>query len=186
MLWAFANCSSLTSITIPDSVTSISHYAFSHCTSLTSIKVDENNKVYDSRDNCNAIIETETNTLIAGCKSTIIPDSVTSIGEYAFAYCSSLTSITIPDSVTSIDNWAFAYCSSLTSITILGDSAFSDCSSLTSITIGNSVTYIGEGAFSLCTSLTDVYYSGTEEQWNNISIGSDNYYLESATIHFSN
>ena len=165
---AFYICSSLTSITIPDSVISIGDSAFAHCESLASIKVDDDNKVYDSRNNCNAIIETETNRLIAGCKSTIIPDSVTIIGYYAFLGCTSLTSITIPDSVTTI-----------------ADNAFSDCSNLTSITIPDSVTIISFNAFSLCKSLTDVYYSGTEEQWNNIDIRDGNDYLVNATIHFN-
>lgn len=116
--WAFNGCSSLTSITIPSSVTSIGEGAFRFCESLTQIKVDSGNPVYDSRDNCNAIIETKSNTLIAGCASTIIPNSVTSIGKQAFWGCKSLTSITIPSSVTSIGDMAFCCCSSLTSITI--------------------------------------------------------------------
>ena len=159
---AFGYCSSLTSITIPNSVTSIGDEAFAGCYSITSIVVEDGNSVYDSRDNCNAIIKTATNKLIAGCQNTIIPNSVTSIGDYAFYSCRSLTSITIPNSVTSIGDEAFYYCSSLTSITIpnsvtsIGEGAFSDCSSLTSITIPNSVTSIGHSAFSYCSSLTSV------------------------------
>ena len=110
---AFSGCTSLTSITIPNSVTSIGYGAFSGCSSLTSITVDVGNINYDSRDNCNAIIETKTNTLIAGCKTTTIPNSVTSIGNEAFCGCSALTTITIPNSVTSIGYEAFANCSKL-------------------------------------------------------------------------
>ena len=136
--------SGLTSITIPNSVTSIGEFAFSNCTSLTSITVEKGNSKYDSRDNCNAIIETNTNKLIAGCKNTTISNSVTSIGNYAFYGCSGLTSITIPNSVTSI-----------------GESAFKSCSSLTSITIPNSVTSIGERAFSYCSGLTSITFNGS-------------------------
>ena len=160
--YAFARCFSLTSITIPNSVTSIGYQAFSGCSALTSIVVESGNAVYDSRENCNAIIETDTNTLIAGCQSTTIPNSVTSIGSGAFQNCSSLTSITIPNSVTSIGDSAFYYCHKLTSITIpnsvtsIGEYAFSRCSSLTSITIPNSVTSIGYRAFEYCSSLTSI------------------------------
>ena len=118
--YAFYGCGSLASVTIPNSVTSIGDMAFQDCTGLNSITVEKGNTRYDSRDNCNAIIETNTNKLIAGCKNTIIPNSVMSIGESAFYGCSGLTSITIPNSVTSIGNWAFSYCSGLTSITFNG------------------------------------------------------------------
>ncbi len=118
---AFNYCSDLTSVTIGNSVTSIGTLAFSQCRRLTSIVVENGNSVYDSRNNCNAIIETATNTLIEGCKNTIIPNSVTSIGVVAFYGCYSLTSVTIPNSVTSIEEYAFANCSGLTAVTIEAD-----------------------------------------------------------------
>ena len=161
---AFRYCFSLTSITIPSSVTSIGSSAFSYCSSLTAIIVEGYNTVYDSRENCNAIIETATNTLIAGCQSTTIPNSVTSIGSDAFYCCLSLTSVTIPTSVTSIGNNAFTGCSSLTSVAIpnsvtsIGTQAFSGCSSLTSVTIPNSVTSIEDWTFIDCSSLTSVTF----------------------------
>ena len=139
---AFYKCSGLTSIMIPDSVTEIGEYAFAGCSGLTSIT---------------------------------IPDSVTEIGKYAFRGCSGLTSITIPDSVTVIGNGAFKECSGLTSITIpdsvteIGYRAFTNCSGLTSITIPNSVTEIGLWAFEDCSGLTEIHYTGTREQWRNVS-----------------
>ena len=159
---AFYGCSSLTNISIPNSVTNIGNSAFRCCFSLATIIVASNNPKYDSRNNCNAIIETATNTLIVGCENTTIPNSVTAIGNSAFYYCSSLTSINIPNSVTSIDERAFSGCSSLTNINIpnsvtnIGSYAFSDCSSLTNINIPNSVTTIGNYAFSDCDGLTSV------------------------------
>ena len=185
--YAAFSCTGLTSVTIPYSVTSIGKDAFKYCSGLTSMVVSSGNTTYDSRDNCNAIIETATNTLISGCQNSVIPNSVTSIGDYAFYYCSGLTSVEIPNSVTSIGGWAFSGCSGLTSVTIpnsmtcigiyafygsgltsveipnsvtsIGNSAFSDCSSLTSVTIPNSVTDIGRYAFSGCTGLTTMVVS---------------------------
>ena len=113
---AFSVCSSLTAITIPASVTSIGDRAFNGCTSLAAIVVAKGNKVYDSRGDCNAIVETNSNTLIQGCATTIIPEGVTSIGDYAFNGCSSLTAITLPESVTSIGDYAFFSCTSLTDV----------------------------------------------------------------------
>ena len=136
---AFLECTGLTSVTIPNSVTSIGSGAFSYCTGLTSIEVESGNTKYDSRDNCNAIIETSTNTLVCGCKNTIIPNSVTSIGSEAFWGCTGLTEVNIPNSVTSIGNRAFLGCTGLTEVNIL-----------------NSVTSIGSEAFSYCTGLTSI------------------------------
>lgn len=160
--YAFRNCSSLTSIEIPNTVTSIGNMAFSGCTGLTSVVVESGNRVYDSRKNCNAIIETATNTLIYGFKKTVIPNSVKSIGDCAFAGCTDLTSIRIPNSVTSIGVMAFADCSNLKSVTIpnsvtsIEAIAFSGCSSMKSINIPNSVTSIGNSAFQDCSSLTSI------------------------------
>ena len=160
---AFGYCSDLKSITIPMSVTSIGDIAFIGCIGLASIAIESGNKRYDSRENCNAIIETATNTLVAGCMNTNIPNSVTTIKDYAFAQCSGLTSITIPNSVYFIGKKSFEYCSGLTSVTIpksvryIDECAFFECSGLSSITIGNSVTSIRHFAFYNCSSLTDVY-----------------------------
>ena len=169
--FAFSYCRSLTNVTIGNGVTSIRDWAFHSCYSLTSITVDENNTAYASIDG--NLYNKDKTTLIQyaiGKTATefTIPDSVTSIGSYAFARCDSLTSIVIPDGVTSI-----------------GDNAFFWCDSLTSVTIGNSVTSIGDNAFAWCDSLTDVYYGGTEEQWKSVLIGGGNKYLTSANIHFS-
>ena len=191
---AFSGCSSLTDIPIPDSVTSIGEQAFTECSSLTSIeipanaknvfgflfsgcsnlasiKVDERNSFYDSRDNCNAIIHTERNALIAGCKNTEIPDNVSTIDGYAFSECNGLTNITIPGSVTSIGVSAFDNCNDLTSVTIsegvtcISMSAFADCNNLTSVTIPDSVTSIEPNAFGKSSKTFTIHGSkGSEAQ----------------------
>ena len=159
---AFSGCSGLTKINLPGSVTSIGTYAFSGCTNLTQIEVERNNKKYDSRDGCNAVIETSSNTLVIGCKNSTIPSSVTSIGASAFQNCTSLTKINLPSSVTFIGKSAFSECTSLTSITIpssvssIEEHAFYNCRSLTSITLPNSVTSIGDYAFADCSTLTSI------------------------------
>ena len=139
-IWAFSDCSSLTSVTIPKSVKTIYSPIFQSCSNLVSINVEEGNSVYDSRENCNAIIYTANNVLINGCNSTIIPNSVTSIDALAFSGCRDLTSVTIPNSVTSV-----------------GNGAFFECSGLTSVIIPNSVTSIGDNAFGYCSSLNSIY-----------------------------
>ena len=155
---AFSGCSSLTSVTIPDSVTTIGWSPFSHCSSLQEFNGD-----FASEDGRCIIIEGVLESFAsAGLTEYTIPDSVTSIGISAFSYCSSLTSVTIPDSVTTIGNYAFYNCSSLTSVTIpdsvteIGEWAFAECYSLTSVTIPDSVTSIRNYAFAYCSNLTSV------------------------------
>ena len=179
---AFYECVGLTNITIPNSVTDIGSKVFFKCTELANIVVDENNTVYDSRDNCNAVIEKNTNKLVFGCKNTTIPNNATSIGDSAFYECTGLTSITIPSSVTSIGNSAFYGCTGLTSITIpssvtrIGRSTFYECTGLTSITIPSSVTSIDSWAFGGWTSNQTINceVSPTPSGWKNNWNGSCN------------
>lgn len=185
--FAFCNDDSLTSVTIPSSVSSIVYDSFDNCTSLSTIIVNSNNSKYDSRDNCNAIIEKATNTIILTCKDSTIPSTVTSIGDYAFKGSSktsisipssvtyigdcafsgaSLTSITIPNNVVTISYNAFQWCDSLSSVTFESNSqlqtiksnAFGRCTGLTSITIPDTVTTIENYAFD---QVPHVYYNGT-------------------------
>ena len=170
--YAFDNCESLTSITIPSSVTSIES-AFDGCTFVKEKFINHSSLDAEANNYWGAtIVDVDIdgllirNDTVVACKSyvtnAIIPNSVTSIGDWAFSNCESLTSVTIPNSVTSIGNWAFSNCESLTSVTIpnsvtsIGNWAFSSCVSLTSVTIPNSVTSIGEGAFYGCESLVSV------------------------------
>ena len=159
--FAFYGCNQLKDIIIPKNVIGIGDIAFYGCSGLNSIMVSEENKNYDSRNGCNAIIETSTNTLILGSNNTIIPASVVEIGEGAF-YGSGLTSVTIPKSVTKIGNAAFADCTALTSVTMpegikmIADGIFSECSKLESITIPNSIIKIGDYAFCGCDQLKDI------------------------------
>lgn len=162
---AFTSCKSLTNVTIPDSVTSVGSAAFIDCTSLTNITVGSKNKNYSSE---NGILfnkdKTELCAYPAGNsrKEYKIPDSVTSIGNDAFSYCTNLTNITISDSVKDIGEYAFCRCKNLTSITIpdgvtsIENFTFSYCTNLTSVIIPDSVNSIAVGAFSECTSLTSV------------------------------
>lgn len=129
---AFSGCIGLTAISIPTNVCYIEHWAFKDCESLASITVANGNKYYDSRNNCNAIINTDSNKLLLGCVNTVIPDTITEIEAFAFIRCKTLTSISIPDSVTAIGHSAFAHCTNLTSVRIpegveIGKEAFLGC-----------------------------------------------------------
>ena len=199
---AFAGCSNLTRVVIPESVTSIGDWAFSR-SGLTSV-------VFPNSVNSTGNFAFQE---CANLSNVVIPYGITNIGKQSFSNCKSLTDIMIPNSVESMDRGAFCGCTNLKNITLsnqiaiideiafLGCSelkhieiphgvtsilwnAFSDCSNLETIIIPNSVNYIQGSAFYGCAALSDVYYSGTEEEWNKIEIG-NNYYLTSANIHFS-
>ena len=163
---AFRGCDGLTSITIPNSVTEIDTNSFYGC-ELKSVTVAPENTKYDSRNQCNAIIETATNTLIYGCKNTVIPNTVTNIGDEAFRGCNGLTSITIPNSVKSI-----------------GEEAFFLCSSLKRVILTTGITNISFDAFWWSFDISDVYYSGSPAQWKKINIDEGNEALTSAKIHY--
>ena len=158
---AFGQCTDLREINIPKGMININSSVFEACYKVNTITVDERNPVYDSRGNCNALIETESNTLIIGCANTIIPSSVTKIGDRAFFWCQRLMEIDIPEGVTSIGDSAFAQCGLVRidipeSVTSIGKTAFYGCGSLEEIRIPERVTSIGESAFSLCMSLVAI------------------------------
>ena len=165
--YAFSGCKSISSIAIPDSITRIKEFAFMGCENLSKITVDKNNSIYDSRSDCNAIIHTVGNRIVAACNKTVMPNSVTSIGEGAFSGCKSLTTIRIPNSVTSIGNYAFYDCTGLVNIELpfglisVGSSAFENCNSLKNVIIPNSVKSIDTHAFKDCNSLTTISLSSS-------------------------
>lgn len=158
---SFYGCTSLTAITIPASVTYIGNGAFA-CCHFSSIQVESGNTCYDSRNGCNAIIETARDKLIKGCNHTIIPEDVRSIDTQAFLQCNEITSIAIPEGVTTISSHAFEECANLTSIILppglksIEDDTFSGCSSLSSASIPTGVESIGARAFWRCSSLSSI------------------------------
>ena len=162
--WFFHGFDDLTSITLPNNITSIGNNAFFNCASLENITLPNNITSIDNAAfyNCNNLT------------SITIPDSLTSIGKYVFSYCSSLISITIPNSVTSISDYTFWSCRKLTSITLpnsltsIGKYVFRYCNNITSITIPNSVTSIGDYAFQDCDNLKTIYFNGTKDQWKQV------------------
>ncbi len=163
---AFTGRKGLTHINIPASVTVLGEKMFSGCTSLESITVDSDNPTFDSRENCNAIIRTATNTLVEGCNTTVIPASVTIIGKNAFSQ-RGLTTYTVPDNITEIGAGAFSGCKSLTSLTIpetiteIPSTFCSGCSNLRTFTIPEGVTIIRAYAFYQCTSLNSISFPST-------------------------
>ena len=198
---AFWYCTALTSVYIPQSVielgssskgnqyaTAVSYNIFRGCTNLESVVVDENNPIYDSRNNCNAIIETSTNTLLVGCKSTIIPNTVEIIEANSFNDCLFET-INIPNSVTRINGFAFSSCTNLLYINIpdsvieIGDSSFEYCRKLESIIIPQSVQIIGKACFENYCGLNNVFYNGSRAQWYNIDFGDNNTTLLNSNIN---
>lgn len=181
--FAFTRCSALTSVSIPNSTTSIDKAAFEYCSSLSSVTFG-NSVTHIGNDafrNCDAL------------KSVTIPDNVTTIGGYAFTNCDSLSEVTIGNGVTNINSSMFYGCKSLTtviignSVTKIGGAVFSNCTALKTVTMPKSVMSIDKYAFNKCTSLKDVYYTGTEEQWNDLkkSIAGSNSCLTNATIHYN-
>ena len=192
--WAFQGCEGLTQVHIPASVTAIGLYAFNDCDNLEKIQVAAENPNYCS-DAFGVLFNKAKTVLLQYPQARIgdyqIPETVTTIEYAAFSGCSGLTGVTIPDSVTTIGNNSFRYCNSLTSViipdsvTTIGDWGFADCTGLTQIHIHEKLTSIANGAFSGCTGLTEIYYSGTQVQWNAITIDENNEALQSINIHYS-
>lgn len=148
--FAFRDCTLLKSVTIPAGVTEMKGGVFLRCSMMMHINVDKNNQIYDSRNGCNAVIETATGTIVAACNATVIPNDVTKIGESAFAALA-FKEIILPDGVTEIGRWAFW-----------------ECASLTNITIPDTVKSIGASALKKCTSLASITFKGTMKQWGEI------------------
>lgn len=162
---AFLGCENMVSVSLPESVKEVQYMAFSRCNALEEIVVDSANQIYDSREKCNAIVDTKTNTLIVACNKSIIPNTIQKIGDYSFYDCDRLKSLILPSSIECIGINAFESCDSLVSIKLneglkyIHGYAFISCYSLESIDMPNTVTSIGDGAFSGCTNLRSVKLS---------------------------
>ena len=160
-IFAFMYCINLKKITLPVTVEKIYSETFEGCVNLESITVDKDNKVYDSRENCNAIIETATNKIIRGCKNTVIPHSVKKIGRRSFSGCG-IERIEIPNNITTIERIAFLGCSNLKEVILsnrlksIKSNTFNDCSNLGKIVLPNSVQRIGHYAFWYCENLKSI------------------------------
>lgn len=200
---AFSYCSSLQDVELPDTVTSIDNHAFSNCgfsdidipSTVTSIGTG-------AFSGCKNLINIKipegvtqlSDKMFYQCyslQSINLPGTLTSIGSFIFQQCGNLQNIEIPESVTDIGEWAFLECKNMTSVNIpdgitqLKEYLFYGCSSLPSLVIPDTITLIGERAFFNCSSLDDIFYCGSEDQWNEISVSSGNGILTSATIHFN-
>ena len=176
----FYNATSMTSIEIPSSVTYIGEYVFSGCSSLKSVKLRAN------------VLSISTNMFygLSSLESIELPADLRTIGNYAFSYCSKLSSVNIPSTVTSIGEKAFYSCSSLTfvaipdGVTSIARYTFTYCSRLEGVVIPSGVTSIGNSAFDGSWGISSVYYGGTANSWNSISIDSYNTYLTGATRYY--
>ena len=187
---AFLGCY-IENVEIPKNVTHIGSNPFENCNALKEIVVAVDNENYDSRNNCNAIIESKTNKLITGAVNTCIPDTINVIGSCAFSGFE-IDKVTIPDSVLRIEDLAFSSCNKLGSIkipehvTYIGIQAFWDCKALQVVEIPISVKEIEDYAFESCDSLKNIYYAGTKEQWDKLTQGKELFSEEyMPMVHFA-
>ena len=191
---AFASMANVTSITIPASVTTInsiySGNIISNCPKLTSVTVDPNNSFFDSRDNCNAIIRTSSNEIVAACKATTFPTTVTKIGDYSFFACTGLESIIIPDTITYIGAYSFHTCRDLKFVKLpenvnsINMLAFRWCDELESIVIPSKTTLFYTDVFDGANKLKTVYYGGTEAKWQGVYFYSGNDVINEAKVYY--